>query len=309
MSEAPPDVRRLADERSDARRRRDWEAADALRDRLRTLGWEPVDGPAGSTLRPVLPAPEAGAAGSGYARAEHLASLLGEAATLDASLVTVVTDHPEDLERLARGLAAHPPGAAWELVVVANGTAAPLPPDPVGGLPTTTLPTTARLGWADAANLGLRRTRGAVVVLLDGSVEPTGDFVIPLLAAFDDPSVGVAGPWGVTTADARHFDDAAPGPVDAILGYCMALRREALAAVGGFDHRFRWYRHADLDLSFAIRDRGWRAVALGSLPLARHEHRGWGELPEAERERLSRRNFYRFLDHWGRRPDLLLRRG
>jgi hypothetical protein len=50
-------------------------------------------------------------------------------------------------------------------------------------------------------------------------------------------------------------------------------------------------------------------VALRSLPLARHEHRGWDELPEAERERLSRRNFYRFLDHWGRRPDLLVRRG
>ena len=306
VSEAPPDARRLAEERSAARERRDFATADAIRDRLRSLGWEPVDGPAGSSLRPILPAE--GEADTGYAKPEHLASLLGEPATLDVSLVTIVSDHAEDTARLAGGLLAHPPPRAWELVVVANGSVEPPPAEVLEGMPAVILPTTARLGWADAANLGLRRTRGAVLVLLDGSVEPTGDFVTSLLAAFDDPVVGLAGPWGVTSADARHFEDAPPGPVDAILGYCMALRREALAAVGGFDPRFRWYRNADLDLSFAIRDRGWRAVATGQLPLERHEHRGWSALPEAERDRLSRRNFYRFLDHWGKRPDLLVKR-
>lgn len=304
MSDAPPEVRQLAEDRAAARERRDFAAADDLRDRLRALGWEPVDGPSGSSLRPVLP-PSAGT-DPGYAKPEHLASLLDEPATLEASVVTIVDDHPDDLARLADALTAHPPSVSWELVVVANaaGTTAP-----GGSVPVTWLPTTARLGWADAANLGLRRTHGAVLVLLDGSVEPTGDFLGPLLAAFDDPGVGLAGPWGVTSVDARRFVDAAPGPVDAVLGYCLALRREALAAVGGFDHRFRWYRNADLDLSFAVRDRGWRAMATGPLPLERHEHRGWSDLPESERERLSRRNFYRFLDHWGKRPDLLVTRG
>jgi GT2 family glycosyltransferase len=307
----PDDARRLADERSAARARRDWATADTLREELRALGWEPVDADAGSTLRPVLPSagtgPDAGAgAVTGYTRPEHLASLLAEPATLDASLVTIVDDHAADLERLVRGLAAHPAGVAWELVVVANAPAEPIDEAALADLPGAVLPSTARLGWADAANLGLRRTRGAVLVLLDGSVEPTGDFLAPLRAAFDDPAVGVAGPWGVTSTDARHFTDAPPGEVDAILGYCLAIRREALAEVGGFDHRFRWYRNADLDLSFAVRDRGWRAVATESLPLERHEHRGWTQLSEEERDRQSRRNFYRFLKHWGSRPDLLL---
>lgn len=301
----PDDARRLADERSAARARRDWAAADALRDELRALGWEPVDSDAGSTLRPVLPSADAGGT-TAYARPEHLASLLAEPATLDASVVTTVDDHPADLERMVRGLAAHSPAATWELVVVANAAAEPVDRAALAGLPGTIISTTARLGWADAANLGLRRTHGGVVVLLDGSVEPTGDFLAPLLATFDDASVGLAGPWGVTSRDARRFDDAPPGEVDAILGYCLAMRREALAQVGGFDHRFHWYRNADLDLSFALRDRGWRAVATESLPLERHDHRGWAELPEEERDRLSRRNFYRFLKHWGRRPDLLV---
>jgi cysteinyl-tRNA synthetase len=152
----------------------------------------------------------------------------------------------------------------------------------------------------------MQASRGEVTVLLDASLEPTGDIVAPLLAAFEDPSVGLAGGWGVTSVDGREFDDAPPGEVDAVEGYCLAVRREALRAVGGFDRRFRFYRNADLDFSFAIRDAGWRAVRTEPLPVERHEHRGYASLPDEERDRLSRRNFYRFLDHWRDRPDLLL---
>jgi GT2 family glycosyltransferase len=300
--DAPEEARRLADERASAREQRDWETADRLRDELRALGWEAVDSPSGSTLRP---APSAAAGGTSYVRAEHLASLIDEPPSLEMSLVTLLEGQPDDLERMIVALRRGMPRQEWELVVVANGMDAP-GESALAGVPATVLPATVRLGWAEAANLGLRRTRGAVAVLLDASVEPAGDFATPLLAAFDDPTVGVAGPWGVVTPDARQFEDAPPGEVDAVLGYCLALRREALAATGGFDPHFRWYRHADLDLSFAVRDRGWRAVAVGDLPLRRHEHRGWSSLPDDERDRLSRRNFYRFLKHWGRRPDLLL---
>jgi cysteinyl-tRNA synthetase len=224
----------------------------------------------------------------------------------------VADDHPDDLARFLRGLAAHPPSVPWELVIVANEPAydldaqleeIPLPTSPV------VLLTAGRLGWADARTLGLTRSRGEVTALIDTSLEPSGDWPTPLLAAFDDPTVGIAGGWGVTSRDARQFEDAPAGEVDAIEGYCLAVRREALRAVGGFDRRFRFYRNADLDFSFAVRDAGWRAVRTAPLPFERHEHRGWTSLPDAERDRLSKRNFYRFLDRWGDRPDLLLHRG
>lgn len=304
---APEAVRELLARRSAARERRDWAAADALRDEIRSLGWEPLDTPAGSSLRPALPK----AAGQvAYARPEDLESLLDEQATLEASLVVQVDDHPDDLARLADGLRAHPPGVGWEIVVVANGVADGVDlAAALHDLPAAVLPTTARLGWADAANLGLRRVRGGAAILLDTSVEPIGAFMEPLVDAFADDRVGVAGPWGVRSPDGRQFVEAAPGEVDAVEGYCLAVRREALQQVRGFDRRFRFYRNADLDLSFAVRDAGWRAVATGPLPLTRHLHRGWSALPEAERDRLSKRNFYRFLDHWGDRPDLLLAKG
>jgi cysteinyl-tRNA synthetase len=298
----PHDVRDLLNRRATARARQNWTEADALRDDLRTLGWEAIDGADGSTARPLL----AEARTATYADDTALASLLDEEASFAASVVLVADDHPEDAERLVAALARHPQSVAYELLVVAN---APAREPELEGVDATRLRLGERLGWADAVNLGLRRTRGAVAVLLDTSVEPSGDVLGPLLAAFDDPSVGVAGGWGVSSADGREFVQAPPGEVDAIEGYCLAIRREALRQVGGFDHRFRFYRNADLDLSFAVRANGWRALATEPLPLERHEHRGWTAHDPEERERLSKRNFYRFLKHWGDRRDLLLHPG
>jgi GT2 family glycosyltransferase len=295
----PDAVRRLLDERSAAREARDWSRADALRDELTVLGWEAQDGPSGSTARPIL----AAAAPS---------RSLADPAEVAASVQVVAEEHPDDLVRFLRGLAEHPPAPSTvELVIVANAPSFELDPLLADAPPTPeprVLASDGRLGWADARTLGLAHSRGEVTIVLDTSLEPTGDFVTPLLAAFDDPTVGIAGGWGVISTDGREFVDAPPGEVDAIESYCLAIRREALRAVGGFDRRFRWYRNADLDFSFAVRDAGWRAVRTDPLPLTRHEHRGYASLDEHERDRLSRRNFYRFLDHWRDRPDLLISR-
>jgi len=293
----PDDVRRLLEERADARSQRDWARADAIRDRIAALGWEVQDTEGATTARPIL------------VREAEASDPIDRPAEVDASVQVTAEDHPEDLGRFLRGLAAHPPSSTWELVIVANSPAQPvamtvgavaLPVEPV------VIESDGRLGWADSRTLGLRHSRGEVTIVLDTSLEPTGDFVRPLLAAFDDPAVGIAGGWGVTSGDAREFDEAPPGPVDAVEAYCLAIRRDALRAVGGFDRRFRYYRNADLDFSFSVRDAGWTAVRTDPLPLEHHEHRGWTALPDAERDRLSKRNFYRFLDRWGDRPDLLL---
>ena len=305
--DAPPEeVRRLVAERWEARSARNWARADELRARLAQLGWEVQDAASGSTARPLLPSEPTR---TGYADAGDLASRLDEPAAVAASVQVLADDHPEDLRRLLHALRSHPPEATWELVVVGNAPSfeldaalADAPIDPV------VLRTSSRLGWADGRTLGLRRSLGQVAVLLDTSVEPTGDFLGPLLAAFDDERVGIAGPWGLVSDTGRQFEDAVPGEVDAVAGYCLAVRREALRAVPGFDRRYRFYRNADLDFSFAVRDAGWRAVQTAPLPVVRHEHRGWSAVPDAERDRLSRRNFYRFLDRWGNRPDLLVSR-
>ena len=81
------------------------------------------------------------------------------------------------------------------------------------------------------------------------------------------------------------------------------------SAAGPLDEAFRFYRNLDIWWSLVLRDRGedaapGRAVVVPGLPLIRHEHRGWTSVAEAERDRLSKRNFYRVLDRFRDRRDL-----
>jgi hypothetical protein len=171
--------------------------------------------------------------------------------------------------------------------------------------------TSERLGHAAATNAGLRRASAPVAILLDTSLEPVGDVVTPLVRALDDPTVAVTGAWGIVSADLRRFEDGPAGDVDAIEGYCQAFRREDVAARGPLDERFRFYRNLDIWWSLVLRDEGEanrprRALRLADLPFVRHEHRGYASLPPGERDRLGRRNFYRVMDRFGSRQDLLL---
>ena len=165
------------------------------------------------------------------------------------------------------------------------------------------------LGFASAVNAGIEAAAGEVVILFDPGVELTGDAVSPLIEALADPSVVVAGPYGLRgDGTLKEFAESQGPEVDAIEGYCMAFRRADALTLEGFDSRFRFYRIADIEFSFRLREHGGRAVALPGLPVEKHEHRLWEATEPNERDRLSKRNFYRFLDRWGKRSDLLIGR-
>ncbi|HET6319915.1 MAG TPA: cysteine--tRNA ligase [Chloroflexota bacterium] len=166
-------------------------------------------------------------------------------------------------------------------------------------------------GAAAGRNVGLRASRGEVIVLLDASVELVGDVFGPLLAVLADPSVGAAGPFGLLTSDMRHFHELEAEPpageprvVDALQNYLLALRRADLPRIGMLDEHYRFYRILDLDLSYTIRDHVGRVVTLGHLPLVRHRHALWEALSDGDREERSRKNFGRFLKRWDHRHDL-----
>jgi len=149
------------------------------------------------------------------------------------------------------------------------------------------------LGFGAAHNEALAKATGAVVVLVDTSLELTGDLLGPLVVALEDPTVALTGPYGLTTADLCDYEERTAGDVAAIQGYCLAARRADLLAAGGVQERFVWYRNADVDVSLRLRTLTGslrRAVAVGADRCVRHTHRAWEATPEAERGDLSRHN-------------------
>jgi hypothetical protein len=318
----PDEILAAAHARARAREARDWPEADRLRAEIEAAGWRVVDRGTDFALEPAHPPDLADGGRVRYGASASVPSRLDDAPVGIASVVAIATTFPEDLER-ALGPLRDRAADGTQVVVVAND---PSPEqasalealdalDPgAPGIETEVVWTSAPLGHAAALNAGIRRAAAPVIVLLDTSVEPTGDVVSPLVEALDDPSVAVAGAFGIVSDDLRRFRDAPPGDVDAVEGYLMAFRRDDYRERGPLDEHFRFYRNLDIWWSLVLRDAGpdaagmhRRAVAL-DLPLIRHEHRGYRSLPEAERDRLSKRNFYRIIDRFGNRRDLLTRR-
>src|SRR6266545_1671085 len=150
----------------------------------------------------------------------------------------------------------------------------------------------APVGFGASMNLAMGQATGRVLVWLDPHVEATGDLLGPLLAALAEPGAGLAGGWGVVSHSMLDFE-ADDGPeVDAIEGYLLAVPRRIAARVP-LDPRHRYYRNADLDFSFAVRDLHDGSRPQRALRVA------------VQRERASKKNYNRFLEHWKRRTDLL----
>ena len=226
-------------------------------------------------------------------------------------MLTLVHGWPADAERWLDGVLAHSAAHDFEALLADNSgdqeVVASLAPR--RGERVRVLTIDPPEGWADAANRALAAATGETVVLFDPGVELLGDAAGPLLAALDLQGVVVAGAFGVRCEGRVGHFHASDGPVvDAVEGYVLAFRREQALEAGGFDRKFRFYRLADFELCFKLRDRlGGDAVVVPGLPVERHEHRLWEALDEEERERRSRRNYYRLLDLWGKREDLITR--
>lgn len=296
MSDIPADVTRLLAERDDARRAKDFTRADSLRDEIVALGFDVHDGSEGAYVSP-------------RARYEtidpaRIESVLEKPAILGTSFHVLYEGFMADLERFLAALDEHCAAGDYEVVIVDNASPEGDALESLASDRVRVVHLQKEAPWAHARNAGLKLSRGRIVILVDLSVEPTGDILAPIERAFTDPEVGIAGPWGIVSDDMREFT-ASHGPeVDAIEGYLLATRRELLTK-GLIHEKFRWYRHADIDLSFQLRALGTKAVVV-DIPATKHTHRGWAMYDEEERAKRSKRNWSIFFDRWKHQHDMLL---
>jgi glycosyltransferase involved in cell wall biosynthesis len=307
----PPEVEAAARRRSEARADRDWATADRLRGEIEDAGWRVVDKGDHFRLEPASP-PSVEVAGEiRYGRSEDVPSLLGQPETGLASVVVVASGDPDETRRCIEALAAHAP-AGVDVVVVLDGVDGSPPPGD-STVPVEAIRTSAPLGRGAALNIGIRRSRAPVVVVLDPATLPAGDVISPLVEALGDPGIAVAGPFGLVSSDLRRFETVGGGvkPLDAaaIQGSAMAFRRRDAAARGPIDEAFRSPNHLDVWWSLVLRDEGEgeparRALAVPGLALERGDPTAPATSAAGKQDRRAKRNFYRVLDRFRARLDL-----
>jgi GT2 family glycosyltransferase len=207
-------------------------------------------------------------------------------------LLTGVVVHWRNEDLLAELVAAWPRDPRFELLVVDNGSSAPLPAS------VQVLRPNRNLGFAGGANAGVAAARGGIVLILNPDAVPEEGALDRLLegfAAWPDAAglaprlLGPAGepqtawqlrklpsPWELVM-QALPFPDLSgikPEPpvgaaVEQPAAAALAFRREALEAVGGFDEDFypAWFE--DVDLARRFQQAG---MVLRYWPAARFRH-------------------------------------
>jgi GT2 family glycosyltransferase len=166
---------------------------------------------------------------------------------------------------------------------------------------------TANRGLSSARNTGCEAATGEIVAYLDDDAWPDRHWLRYLAAAFlRTPHAAVGGPNIPPPDDgvvAQCVARAPGGPIHVLLsdeeaehipGCNMAIRRDCLEAIGGFDPQFT-VAGDDVDLCWRLQDRGW---TLGYAPAAVVWHR----------RRRSVRGYWRQQRSYGKAEALLERK-
>ncbi|MBI4635602.1 MAG: glycosyltransferase family 2 protein [Candidatus Rokubacteria bacterium] len=177
------------------------------------------------------------------------------------------------------------------------------------------------LGLIRALNQGARMAESEFLCFLHNDTEMREPRWLERLRAAVEagPSVGLAGLYGARRVrrDGRypsrtivHCLDGSANlrspvvEVAAVDGVCLFLRRALLESIGGFDEGYGFFHGYDRDLSFAVREAGWRCVAVD----APFVHRGGGTrtgesapVPPAEDLVQRRAALRRFARKWRHR--------
>jgi GT2 family glycosyltransferase len=174
------------------------------------------------------------------------------------------------------------------------------------------------LGYAGGANLGWQESSGQVLALLNQDAIPQPDWLAALIAALEDPTVGVAGSKileldGVTLQHAgAHFDwplveglhhgrgeqDTGqydePCEVEFVTGTALAARRDVLEQIGFMDEGFYPGYFEDVDLCLRARRAGYRVIYVPSAAAIHHESVSFMQTPSGKGP-LVYRNRLRFV--------------
>ena len=310
----PDIVGAVVGERTSLRQQADYQNADALRANVLSEGFMLEDTASESRIRPKTNLERQGELWAAVSSSREVESFLDRPSEYDFTYILNAYSHPLDVQRCVTSMLRYPGRHNNEIIVIDNGstdgTAEWLEEFKAAHDSVRVIHCDHNVGGAAGKNIGIKQSLGKNIIILDGSAEVVGEILDTIHERLADDTVGIFGPFGLTTDDLQHFhEEVDEGDADAMQAYCMAFRRERVSEVGLMRECFRFYRNLDIDYCFQFKDKGYRVVADASLPLVRHEHRLWTELDENQRDELSRKNFGRFLRRWGNRPDLLITAG
>ena len=176
------------------------------------------------------------------------------------------------------------------------------------------------LGFAVANSLAVSRSDGDLIAFLNPDLELTEGWLVPLIAALNDPSVAIAAPvllngegdideagqvmfsdGGSVAVGGRHWPNFPQSyrsvMVDRTVDYasaaCWVMRRSTFDELGGFSTDYWPAYFEDADLAFRAREAGYQTRLVTERPVVHHH-----EPPSDELLALGRKSRAVFEKKW-----------
>lgn len=190
------------------------------------------------------------------------------------------------------------------------------------------------LGFSGGCNRGIEVSTGDVIVILNNDLLVTPGWLESLSSLLFDSkaNAGIVGPLSNYVAGAQLISDCplrfdSPDDVDfgklsayslrikeenkgkylnppAIIGLCMAIRRDVIEAIGGFDERFYPGNFEDNDLCIRARHLGYSTLVSCETFVYHFGSKTFKSL-KLEYEDTLRQNLLRFAEKWGIDPSVM----
>lgn len=166
-------------------------------------------------------------------------------------------------------------------------------------------------GFADSCNLGVEKSSGEIILLLNNDVSPQKDFIKPLVTHFSDEKVFAVGCLEKSQQNEKEvlsgksvgflkkgliWHDRAPdqltfGPTFWVAGGSGAFRKSIWIKFGGFDPIFTPFYWEDIDLSYRAQKAGYKVLfEPKSIVFHNHESTIGAYFSKKEIEEISVKN-------------------
>lgn len=231
------------------------------------------------------------------------------------SIVIVNFNAREHLERCLASLAADPPQAAFEIIVVDNGSSDGSAEMLRGRPGVVFVPLGKNVGFSAGNNAGIARARGELLLLLNSDTVVPHGALDRLIARLDaHPRAAIAGPrlvddegkaelsFGRMISPLAELRQKLLGAlyarrvgaavrrieamtrreqqVDWVSGACLLVRHDVAREAGGLDERFFLYTE-DVDFCASVRALGWQVLFTPAAEVVHSRGRSRASAPGA----------------------------
>lgn len=151
-------------------------------------------------------------------------------------------------------------------------------------------------GFGPGHNQGARLAQGQTLIFLSNDVEPTGDYVTPIVEALDEEPTALVGPEML-----RHdtgWNTFNGTTIAYLAGHCVACKRETWETLGGWDERYVPCDYEDIDLSYNALQKGIPLVEIPLLPL-NHLFGQSAQSLSGGRQAITMQSQAAFKEKWG----------